>query len=71
MITHDQRWSLPRGNTLVPSRWQATRPDPFRTARYLGFVRVTDTIRQPVKSAISSAIRQGLLGYEGSFVWRL
>ena len=25
MITHDPRWSLPRGNTLVPSRWQATR----------------------------------------------
>jgi hypothetical protein len=24
MITHDQRWSLARGNTLVPSRWQAT-----------------------------------------------
>jgi hypothetical protein len=23
MITHDPRWSLPRGNTLVPSRWQA------------------------------------------------
>jgi len=25
MITHDLRWSLPRGNTPVPSRWQATR----------------------------------------------
>jgi hypothetical protein len=24
MITHDPRWSLTRGNTLVPSRWQAT-----------------------------------------------
>ncbi len=24
MITHDQRRSLPRGNTPVPSRWQAT-----------------------------------------------
>jgi hypothetical protein len=24
MITHDLRWSLPRGNTPVPSRWQAT-----------------------------------------------
>jgi hypothetical protein len=24
MLTHDPRWSLPRGNTLVPSRWQAT-----------------------------------------------
>jgi hypothetical protein len=26
MITHDRRWSLPRGNTPVPSRWQATIP---------------------------------------------
>jgi len=24
MITHDPRWSLTRGNTLVLSRWQAT-----------------------------------------------
>jgi hypothetical protein len=24
MIIHDQTWSLTRGNTLVPSRWQAT-----------------------------------------------
>jgi hypothetical protein len=24
MITHDRRRSLPRGNALVPSRWQAT-----------------------------------------------
>jgi hypothetical protein len=24
MITHNARWSLPRGNTPVPSRWQAT-----------------------------------------------
>ncbi len=39
-------------------------------ARYLGFVRVTDTIRDPIKSAINSAIRRGLLGYSGSVVWR-
>jgi hypothetical protein len=39
-------------------------------ARYLGFVRVTETIRQPIKSAINSPIRQGLLGYEGSVIWR-
>ena len=30
-----------------------------------GFVRVTDTIREPIKSAINSAIRQGLLGMRG------
>jgi hypothetical protein len=39
-------------------------------ASYLGFVRVTGTIRQPIRSAINSAIRHGLLGYEGSMIWR-
>jgi hypothetical protein len=39
-------------------------------ASYLGFLRVTDSIRQPIKSAINGAIRQGLLGYEGSVIWR-
>jgi hypothetical protein len=39
-------------------------------ARYLGFVRVTDTIRQPIKSAINSAIRQGILGYSSNTLWR-
>jgi hypothetical protein len=39
-------------------------------ARYLGFARVTDTSRDAIKSAINSAIRQGLLGYEGSVIWR-
>jgi hypothetical protein len=39
-------------------------------ARRLGFVRVTDTMRQPIKSAINSAIRQDILGYEGSKIWR-
>lgn len=39
-------------------------------ARYLGIVRVTDTIREPIKSAINRAIRRGILGYEGSVIWR-
>jgi len=39
-------------------------------ARYLGFARVTDTSRDAIKSAINSAIRRGVLGYEGSVVWR-
>ncbi len=39
-------------------------------ARYLGFARVTDTSRDAIKSAINSAIRQGILGYEGSEIWR-
>jgi hypothetical protein len=39
-------------------------------ASYLGFARVTDTVRHSIKSAINSGIRQGILGYEGSVVWR-
>jgi len=39
-------------------------------ARYLGFSRVTDASRDAVKSAINSAIRHGVLGYEGSVLWR-
>jgi hypothetical protein len=39
-------------------------------ARYLGFARVTDTVRQSMKSAINSGIRQGILAYEGDVIWR-
>lgn len=39
-------------------------------AHHLGFTRITDAIRRPLKSAFNSAIRQGLLGYEGTAVWR-
>lgn len=40
-------------------------------ARYLGFVRVRETVLTPIESAINSAIRQGVLGYEGNSVWRV
>ena len=40
-------------------------------ARHLGFARVTDTSREAIKSAINSAIRQGILGYQGSLIWRI
>jgi hypothetical protein len=39
-------------------------------ARYLGFVRVTETVLAPIKSAINSGIRQGVLAYEGDRIWR-
>ncbi len=39
-------------------------------ARHLGFVRLTDSIREPIRDAITRAIRHGLLGYEGSLIWR-
>jgi hypothetical protein len=40
-------------------------------ARYLGFVRLTETVLAPIKSAINSGIRQGILAYEGDRIWRL
>jgi hypothetical protein len=42
----------------------------YAVARHLGFARVAETVREPIKSAINSAIRQGLLSYEGSVIWR-
>jgi hypothetical protein len=39
-------------------------------ARHLGFVRLTDSIREPIRRAITRAIRHGLLGYDGSIIWR-
>ena len=42
----------------------------YATAHHLGFKRVSETVRSPIKSAINSAIRQGALAYEGSEIWR-
>jgi hypothetical protein len=41
MITHDLRWSLPRGNPPVPSRWQATRTRRLRRSTFVA-ARVSD-----------------------------
>lgn len=42
----------------------------YAVAHHLGFSRVTDAVRNPIKSAINSGIRRGNLGYEGSVIWR-
>lgn len=39
-------------------------------AHHLGFTRITDAVRHPLKFALNSAIRQGMLGYEGNAIWR-
>ena len=39
-------------------------------ARHLGFVRLTDTIREPIRKAITLAIRYGVLGYDRTVIWR-
>ena len=38
---------------------------------YLGFRRVTQSVRQAFKSAITSAIRQNILDYNGQEIWRI
>jgi Eco57I restriction-modification methylase/restriction-modification enzyme MmeI-like protein len=42
----------------------------YAVARHLGFARVTDSVREAIKSAINSGIRQGTLGCEASLIWR-
>jgi hypothetical protein len=39
-------------------------------ARHLGFVRLTDSIREPIRKAISRAIRHGFLSHDGLILWR-
>jgi hypothetical protein len=63
MITHDPRWSLPRGNTLVPSRWQATRFEPVSHAYHglAGGVPGWQTALTAVGAAIMGAVLAVLL----------
>jgi hypothetical protein len=52
MLTHDNRWSLPRGNPPVPSRWQATFDEEVRGMTDAGRVRESDSalvISDPVR----------------------
>jgi len=39
-------------------------------ANHLGFKKLRDTVITPIKSAINGSIRRGILGYEGSKIWR-
>ena len=39
-------------------------------ARRLGFTRLTPAARKAMRSAINSAIRQGVIGYRGNTIWR-
>jgi type I restriction enzyme S subunit len=39
-------------------------------AHHLGFTRLRDTVRDPIKSALNGAIRRGILGYQGNVIWR-
>ena len=39
-------------------------------ANYLGFRRLTKSVREPIKSAINGAIRRDVLSYQGDTIWR-
>lgn len=39
-------------------------------ANYLGFRRLTESVREPIKSAINGAIRRDVLSYQGDTIWR-
>ena len=57
--------------SVMRKRSTYEREDVIRAvANHLGFRRVTENARNSVKSAVNSAIRQGILGYEGSEIWR-
>ena len=60
MINHDQRWSLPRGNTPVPSRWQATRGQ-----AWLVDVRVKTFVREPADGLAFLHAEFGLTAPQG------
>jgi len=40
-------------------------------ARHLGFVRLTDRIREPIRNAITRAMRQGILSHDGDRIRRV
>ena len=39
-------------------------------ARYLGFTRLRETVRDPIRSAINGAIRRGTACRDGTKLWR-
>jgi hypothetical protein len=41
------------------------------TAEQLGYATLTDAIRERMKTVITKAIRDGVLGYQGKWVYRV
>ncbi|MCA9428754.1 MAG: hypothetical protein KC994_26990, partial [Candidatus Omnitrophica bacterium] len=39
-------------------------------AHHLGFTRVRDSVKAPLKSALNGGIRRGRIGYQGKMIWR-
>lgn len=71
MATYERDELVDFLTSVMPKRREMERDDVIRAlANHLGFTRVTDTVEEPIKSAINGAIRRGILGYDGSIIWR-
>ena len=42
----------------------------YAVAKHLGFERMRETVTSPIRSAINGAIRRGIIGYQGTIIWR-
>lgn len=71
MDSYDRDELIEVFKSVMRKNQEYEREDVMRAlANYLGFRRLTDTVREPIKSAINGSIRRGLLGYQGELIWR-
>ena len=71
METYERDELIEAFHSVMRKNTSYVRKDVIRAlANHLGFRRISDTVREPIKSAINGAIRRGLLGYQGELIWR-
>ena len=71
METYERDELIGAFHSVIRKNYSYERVDVIRAlANHLDFRRLTDTIRETIKSAVNAAIRCGVLYYEGKFIWR-
>ncbi len=71
METYERDELIDAFHSVMRKNLSYEREDVIRAlANHLGFRRLTDSVREPIKSAINGAIRRGVLGYQGELIWR-
>lgn len=71
METYERDELIEAFHSVMRKNTSYVREDVIRAlANHLGFRRISDTVREPIKSAINGAIRRGVLGYQGELIWR-
>lgn len=71
METYERDELIDAFHSVMRKNLSYEREDVIRSlANHLGFRRLTDTVREPIKSAINAAIRRGVLDYKGELIWR-